>query len=306
MKKTSYISLLDSFGSLYTSQRHGKFSEDMSAVNNVTRKSWQFDLVNKFNIDPDTIVPLSQNGLCLEYISHALDYLINKNLTMCQESLIITAVPDPNRLWWCSDASYSHVHNLAFPEVRKSILKYTKLAGEDYVDIEFKMKSVYQYGVTSGCYPPELAKQKAKHFISYIHYLRSKYDLEIVVLPISTTEDDIGIQYNKFKTIGTLQEIQAREMESDELNLELQQLDGEWKGRDTRINHMVLDNHKILAKKIYQSITTNKDLDLLEGFKTKVITKDNAKTFKDLNLTHPSLKDEQFYDIIKGPSFHAD
>ena len=46
--------------------------------------------------------------------------------------------------------------------------------------------------------------------------------------------------------------------------------------------------------------------DLLEGFKTKVITKDNAKTFKDLNLTHPSLKDEQFYDTIKGPSFYAD
>lgn len=306
MKKTNYISLLDSFGALYVTQTYGNFSPDISSVNNVTRKSWQFELINKLNIDPNTIVPLSQNGICLEYISHALDYLINKNLTMCQDSLIMTAVPDPNRLWWCSDPSLSHVHNLTFDQVRKKILYYAKEAGEDYVDIEFKMQAVYQYGVTSGCYPPELAKQKAKHFISYIHYLRNRYDLEIVVLPISTTEDDIGIQYNKFKTIGNLQEVQAREMESDELNLSLQELNGEWKGHDTRINHMVLDNHKILAKKIYHSITTNEDLNLLEGFKTKIITKDNAKTFKDLNLTNHSLKDTILYNEVKGPSFYAD
>ena len=39
-----------------------------------------------------------------------------------------------------------------------------------------------------------------------------------------------------------------------------------WNGRDQRIGHITFNNHKVLADKLYKSITNNAELDLKNGF----------------------------------------
>lgn len=50
---------------------------------------------------------------------------------------------------------------------------------------------------------------------------------------------------------------------------------------DQRLNHLLRDNHEILAEKLYQSFAHNEPLNLVTGFKTKRITGANDAHIKD-------------------------
>lgn len=50
---------------------------------------------------------------------------------------------------------------------------------------------------------------------------------------------------------------------------------------DQRLNHLLKDNHEILAEKLYQSFTNNEPLNLITGFKTKRITGSNDDHIQD-------------------------
>ena len=57
-------------------------------------------------------------------------------------------------------------------------------------------------------------------------------------------------------------------------------------GIDTRYNHMIRDNHDIMADKCLNSILTGNDLDLTDGFKKHQLHSDDKRTHKQIG---PSL-----------------
>lgn len=307
MKKTNYISLLDSFGTFYQKSK----GVEWGCPNEATQKSWQFTLLKKLGISHDKIEPLSQNGSCIDYIQYCLEYFIDKKLDYLKDSLIIVGVPDPNRIWFSEYPSISHIANLSSPMFRQSFIAYAKAHGSDFVKLENQMKAAYDFAM-HGCFPEKLAFLKAKSFITYIKYIKQKYDLKIYVLPISDSEDSIGIQFNDFKTKGCLAEVQAMEMaganskKRKKLNAYLLSPMSPWVGSDGRINHMMLENHDILAEKLYHSITTGEDLDLTTGFITNVITKQNCLDYRTITqrnhkLPEDAIVDNVYHNIIQGP-----
>ena len=308
MKKNDikYVSLLDSFGTFYQ-----KENDDYGVPNEETKNSWQYLLFKKFGIELNktTLEPLSQNGSCIEYIQWSLDYLIECQWDIIKDATIIIGVPDPNRIWFCEYPSISHIVNLGNNGFRKGFLDHANRMGSDTYKLEKQMNSAFEFAA-NGCYPRELAFQKAKSFIAYIHYIRKKYDLNIIALPISESEESIGIQYNSFKTHGTLQDVQFREIaaknDKDRVKLQNYLLSPKslWLGADGRVNHLIRENHAILAEKIYNSMTNNVDLDLSTGFVQNIITETNYKEYKKLNihkLTQDTNIDTVYNNTVAGP-----
>lgn len=62
---------------------------------------------------------------------------------------------------------------------------------------------------------------------------------------------------------------------------------------DTRANHMVLDNHTVLANKVYSALVHNEKIDLTKDFQRGFLTNKQK-------LTHPGLHPE-LIEIAKGP-----
>ena len=60
--------------------------------------------------------------------------------------------------------------------------------------------------------------------------------------------------------------------------------DEQWyrKGIDTRYNHMIRDNHDVMADKCLNSILTGNDLDLTTGFKRNILRGDERLTHKQV------------------------
>jgi hypothetical protein len=305
-RRIKYVSLLDSFGTFYQ-----KEDDDYAVPNEETKNSWQYLLFKKFDIELNktTLEPLSQNGSCIEYIQWALDVLIESQWETFKNATFIVGVPDPNRIWFCEYPSVSHIANLANEGFRKSFLNFANSMGSDTYKLERQMHSAFEFAA-NGCYPRELAFQKAKSFIAYIHYIRKKYNLNIIALPISESEESIGIQYNSFKTHGTLQDIQFKEIaaKNDKAREKNQHYllspMSPWLGTDGRVNHLIKENHEILAEKIYNSMTNNVDLDLSTGFVQNVITKENCIEYKKLNVHKQSRDtniDTVYNNVIANP-----
>ena len=56
----------------------------------------------------------------------------------------------------------------------------------------------------------------------------------------------------------------------------------DWYGVDPRIGHMSIDNHKIFANKLYDSIINHVHLDLDNGFKEDFIDRKAATDTQDM------------------------
>lgn len=65
---------------------------------------------------------------------------------------------------------------------------------------------------------------------------------------------------------------------------------------DTRYNHLCLSNHKILAEKITNTITTGCELDLTTGFRQNIYTKELLENPKQTELSPAQL---QIYNTSK-------
>ena len=93
-----------------------------------------------------------------------------------------------------------------------------------------------------------------------------------------------NIHNNDIRVRGCLGHISYWEMEDPNLYNTIMNHPKCWNGLDRRANHLIPDNHKILAQKIYNSIEKQVDLDLTIGFVTQVL---NPKNCNDEKYTTP-------------------
>ena len=72
--------------------------------------------------------------------------------------------------------------------------------------------------------------------------------------------------------------------------------DEQWyrKGIDTRYNHMIRDNHDVMADKCLNSILTGNDLDLTTGFKRSILRGDERLTHKQVGPKLVELSKELY------------
>ena len=94
---------------------------------------------------------------------------------------------------------------------------------------------------------------------------------------------------DQVEVIGNLTESVCDREFADESVIE------EWYGTsiDTRANHMTIDNHTVLANKVYAALMNNHTIDLTKDFTTGFLTNSQK-------LTHPGLLPE-LVEKAKGP-----
>jgi hypothetical protein len=132
---------------------------------------------------------------------------------------------------------------------------------------------------------PEMIHVNFHQFLGWIHYKTDKMNWNVLVLP-GFEEERFPISH-LYNVNGSLFDVCNNEFVSEADNL--------WyyrdfcKGKDQRSSHLLKDNHKILSNKIANTFINLKPLDLTNGFKKNIISKDKINLIQDQFVTIENL-----------------
>lgn len=179
---------------------------------------------------------------------------------------LIVILTDPSRFWfienapdlsnsWIVDADFERI--IGNPEVKKAIEYYVKYIQRPGLDIQF-----------------------LAHRLGWLNNLVRLKNLRkpLVILAFSQIVPDPQNYPDLIFSKGDLTSVSKQEETPEDPH--------NWKGIDVRFNHLTLSNHKILVEKISDSIRSNTELDLTQGFNTKVL---NSKSILDPEFVNSEL-----------------
>lgn len=253
-------------------------NEDYHKFRDIFRNSEWWNILGK-KLGVESVLNVSGSGTGLDWITWKLvSQLKEKHIN--PGDLIFISVTHPDRKWaveeapWCSNLSC--LENDTFKEDIVRQLKESDQL-EDEVKLRVQMDVAYQYWLH--CRNPELETYTAFGFLYFIKEVCRRNNLGCVFLQtVSNMGSFENININGFDTIGTVQDLAVNEFtgktwadrnrKRDEAFLNEKKY---WLGRDQRIAHLTLDNHKILADKLFESIANKTELDLTTGFNEQVI-----------------------------------
>lgn len=190
-----------------------------------------------------------------------------------QDQLVIV-LTHPSRYWFFEDQPDLSNHNIV--DFDKIVNDTEKVKAAKYF-IQYIQR-------------PELDIQATDHRMGWLSNLVYKYGWKkpiiIQAFPQTLYTD---LYPNLIFSKGNLFAINKAEEANDIEN----------KDWDTRYNHMCLSNHKILADKIVNTITTGVELDLTTGFKEKIYSKELLEN-EELAKQELSVSQLEIYKGLKG------
>jgi len=299
----------DSFNSVYminTSEIDGKLYQ---IQNNSPDKCWP-SLVAKtlglnFSVECEYAIP----GCGNDFSSFLLQCLINgvepyypqrykeqptiATAKYTKGDLIIIGMTDISRVWHIMDRpSLSNLTNMVWQKGSKTPVGFNDVGDGDQM-IAGREWQIY-------CNHDLLQAQRANAFLNEINYFRTQGH-NIVVIPgfENTNEYFSTLQYNTFETIGCLYDIDINEHVGKTFQEKFDTRKRIWMSNernqlDSRVGHMTLPNHKILAKKICKSILDPSiPLHISSNIKENFLDVDNILEYQTL--------DREVIDVIKKP-----
>lgn len=211
--------------------------------------------------------------------------------------LIIIGMTDISRVWHILDRpTLSNLNNMIWNKDSKVPVGFNDTGDGDQITAGREWQ-IY-------CNHELLQAQRAYAFINEINYFRTQGH-NIVVIPgfPNTNEYFTTTQYNTFETTGCLFDIDIKEHigktfeEKDNTRRRILQTNAN-NGIDCRVGHMTLDNHKILAKKISQSILDPSiPLHISSNIKENFLDENNASEYQTMDKVF-------LYSIKKPKSFN--
>ena len=207
--------------------------------------------------------------------------------------LIIIGMTDISRVWHIMDRpSLSNLTNMVWQKGSKTPVGFNDVGDGDQM-IAGREWQIY-------CNHDLLQAQRANAFLNEINYFRTQGH-NIVVIPgfENTNEYFSTLQYNTFETIGCLYDIDINEHVGKTFQEKFDTRKRIWMSNernqlDSRVGHMTLPNHKILAKKICKSILDPSiPLHISSNIKENFLDVDNILEYQTL--------DREVIDVIKKP-----
>ena len=186
------------------------------------------------------LVNNSMHGASQDWSWMCIDNWLSEMTTADQLIIVLT---HPAREWYFEDKP--HITNFNIIDL------------EDQVGSE-RMQAMTLYAKHIQRLPRDIARVEQR--LAWLSLELITRDLNPVLI-IKAFEQNIGRsdRYQNLKWAnGTLNRIQINEFKIPNVD----NINNIWKGVDTRYNHMILDNHKILAKKIVEYFTQGHAIDL--------------------------------------------
>jgi hypothetical protein len=215
---------------------------------------WVNQLAKKLDYD---LYNYSLKGCSQDYICHSL-YAETENIS-CEDQIIIVAT-HPIRFWF-----FENHPDITNPFVTMSDI--SRIIGEERTrTMELYFKHVQRYDLDI-----LYASMRMAFINNLVKYANWKKILIIFGFHQITTKMSVN---NLILSHGSLfSNVSQLEQEDIEENL--------FNGIDCRYNHLLFENHDVLAQKIYNTLKNNEKLDLTTGFHQNILTREkiNDKIF---------------------------
>lgn len=210
----------------------------------VTHARWWEQLAEKLNL---IVKNYGKSGTSVDYSSVIFHENFNK---VKRGDVIVLALTDTARQWLDKN-------NPSLTSIRM----LEKMHELGHISSDAYSHAVYHFTEVVNL---EVEKSSATNFINSISYLTLKKDVKLILLPCFNHNNDplvtqknviIGNNVITAKKGQCLWNISTLEFSGREKKLPKQVI-------DHRFNHLSPPNHKILAEKIYDALTTNCELNL--------------------------------------------
>lgn len=224
------------------------------------------------------VINLSLAGAGLDWMCDRLVEELNSNIK--SGDIVLISLTHPDRKWAVEDLPHaSNLSCLQLESFRESLIKDLKNSGrlKDEVKVRVQMEAAYQYWLH--CKSERLDTYNSFGLIYFMKKIMQRKNVKpYFISSVSNIGTAESIYINGFNTLGTLQDVAINEFKGKTFKDRQIQRDVAftsntkwWNGRDQRIAHITFNNHKVLADKLYESITINAELDLTSGFDECVI-----------------------------------
>ena len=206
-------------------------------------KNWLDLVAESLNIDQDNIENFSQFGVANDYI---FKKLIENCNNFSKNDYVIIQPTSPNRKWFFPDdpalSNFSNMKSGAHPKEHEVALKQyvTHLQNNQLDDIQY---TAYVYAIQ--------------------YLIISRPGVKFLVVP--GFADYPGVYGN------LTEHVCDAEFASAETLVKFYRKTG----FDPRLNHMTIDNHHVLAKKVVDSFNSSQPIDLTNDFRSKIYNEKN-------------------------------
>lgn len=215
---------------------------------------WTFKLAKKLGVE--TYHNWSQYGVSNEYISEGFTRYGNE---INQDDFLIFIITWKSRHWFFEER----------PEVSNLNMMSNGVILKDYgKQYEQAVKHFEKYLDSE-----RLANIKLNWYYGYLNFIESHFPNTLI---IPGFDNNLHRSFN-FQVEGNLFPIGEREFETPKIGKTI--FEKKWGNLDRRTGHMSNANHKILAEKVFQTLTTKTPLDLNNGFKKEFINLSNYKEY---------------------------
>jgi hypothetical protein len=203
-------------------------------------------------------------------------YLEDSKTNISPEDYIIVLLTKSDRYWLFEDkpeASNSKITNMA----EMVGFKRAKIAKDFFKHIQ----------------RPELDILSVKNRLGWLDHTayHNKWRKPLVIVGFG---QDYGSD-NSYQSLvfskGNINENVSRQEQEDHTEREF------FEGSDARYHHMIFSNHIIFAKKVYNSLVNNVELDLTQGFIKQILTKDKLE---NTNFASDEFGKENYQKYLKN------
>tara|TARA_B100000497_G_C7627888_1_gene377302 strand:+ start:366 stop:1229 length:864 start_codon:yes stop_codon:yes gene_type:complete len=232
--------------------------------------TWQSLLCQKLGLSE--ICNHGMPGIGLDYIQWR--YVQERTDIDKENDVIIIGHTMPARRWFIQKSpELSNFINFIKTDSTLNVEYLKKMTARH--DPETRQKSFYQAEAARqyviNIADPVMEELYGVSVLAYFN-MQQHEGYQIINIPIYENSE-VTKWNNNFNSIGNLNSVSANEWQSekrDEQSLWTAFMDicG---GADGRVNHLIMDNHTILADKLFKTITENETLDLTTGFISNIV-----------------------------------
>ena len=186
------------------------------------------------------------------------------------DDYLIVVLTHPARFWFKEDdpsttkydnlVGYEHLHDPGVIAAVKSYVSYLQRPSLDLVWLENRLAWLAYNAHLQGWRKPLVIKAFPQELRHSVNYPDIRFSNGSLTDDVSNHEIQIPPNFTCGKDFDDYVAV----------------LDRVNNGIDVRFNHLCLSNHTILAEKIYQTLTNDVELDLINGFKKEIFTVESA------------------------------
>jgi hypothetical protein len=251
----------------------GMLSADLMFTDEIQRDysmTWQIALCQKLGLSE--VCNHSIPGIGLDYIQWR--YVQERPKINKENDVVIIGHTSPARRWFIQGSpELSNFINFIKTDSTLNVEYLKKMTLRH--DHETRQKSFYQAEAARqyviNIADPVMEELYGVSVLAYFN-MQQHEGYQIINIPIYENSE-VTKWNNNFNSIGNLNSVSANEWQSEKRDEEslwtaFMDICG---GADGRVNHLIMDNHTILADKLFKTITENETLDLTTGFISNIV-----------------------------------